>query len=98
MFSWSMLYKVSTSISNREYYVFEGIRRISALKHLGWKEIDAIVADFSHLKTGRPPVYRKPRNYRNDDRRSNYGSDSRQYSQRPRRPSNIQTDERKKRY
>jgi hypothetical protein len=86
-----------TKISSREYYVFEGTRRISALKHLGWRQIDVIVADFSHLKTGKLPVYRKPRGYDRQSRESNY-NDSRYFSPRSRRPSNIQTDEKKKRY
>lgn len=86
-----------TKISNREYYVFEGTRRISALKHLGWRQIDVIVADFSHLRTGKLPVYRKQRGYRRQDRDSSY-NDSRYFSPKSRRPSSIQTDEKKKRY
>ena len=53
-----------TKISNHEYYVYEGVRRVSALKHLGWREIDVLVADFTHLKTGRPPVYSNKKNYK----------------------------------
>lgn len=87
-----------TKISKREYYVFEGIRRVSALKHHGWRHIDVIVADFSHLKTGRPPVYRKSRHYRNYGDRGSNNRNNRFNSPRSRRPSNIQTDERKKRY
>ena len=90
-----------TKISSREYYVYEGIRRVSALKHLGWRQIDAIVADFSHLKTGRQPEYRNRSNYRRSNSQS-YSNDqnrnSSYFSPRSRKPSGIQTDERKKRY
>ena len=53
-----------TKISNHEYYVYEGIRRVSSLKHLGWREIDVLVADFTPLRTGKPPVYSQNRSYK----------------------------------
>ena len=87
-----------TKLSDREYYVYEGVRRVSALKNLGWREIDVGVADFSYLKTGHGPR-RPPGTIRRQGPEERTGSRPGEFFAPPRigKPSEIKTDPRRSR-
>lgn len=95
-----------SKISEKEYYVYEGIRRISALKHLGWEVIDVSVADFSYLKYNAPypRTTSRPRQFNNykpnevESKPNNeISSDTIQiFAPRMTKPSEIQVDSKKR--
>ena len=95
-----------SKISDKEYYVYEGVRRISALKHLGWEVIDVSVADFSYLRhnSSYPRNYYKPQqfnHYRSDGTenkpRGEINTDTIQiFAPRMTKPSDIQVDAKKR--